>query len=147
MKEEFTLGDSLSGSVKLTKNADLDKYKYTGYDIGFDSRSEFLFTDGSFGKNVMIFATDMSPSMHSNNKGKDIIVLGEGPTQRLDDTTLAAEAIYPINFTPSNKWFVLSLHYNWTGSNLLMLQMDIYIYIYINLKQKKYKTRICTVFR
>ena len=103
MKKEFTLGDSLSGSVKLTKNADLDKYKYTGYDLGFDSRSEFLFKDGSFGKNVMIFATDMSSSMHSNNKGKDIIVLGEGPTQRLDYTTLAAEAIYPINFTPSNK--------------------------------------------
>ena len=41
-------------------NDDLDKYKYEGYGIGFDSRSEFLFTDGSYGKNVIIFVADMS---------------------------------------------------------------------------------------
>ena len=29
----------------LTKNADPDKYKYSSYNIGFDSRSEFSFTD------------------------------------------------------------------------------------------------------
>ena len=39
---DFTLGNHLFGSVKLTKNADLDKYKYPGYGIGFDSHSEFL---------------------------------------------------------------------------------------------------------
>ena len=33
LNTEFTLGNCLFGSVKLTKNADLDKYKYTGYDI------------------------------------------------------------------------------------------------------------------
>ena len=27
---DFTLGNSLFGFVKLTKNADIDKYKYTG---------------------------------------------------------------------------------------------------------------------
>ena len=42
---DFTLSNCLFGSVELTKNANLDKYKYTGYDIGFDSRSDFLFTD------------------------------------------------------------------------------------------------------
>ena len=56
--------------------------------MGFDSRSEFLFTDGSFGKNVIIFGADMSSSVHIDNKNKDILILGEGPTQRLDDTTL-----------------------------------------------------------
>ena len=53
--------------------------------------------------------------MHIDNKGKDIIILGEGSTQRLDDTTLTAEAKYPINFTQSGKRFELSLHYN--GNN------------------------------
>ena len=68
------------------------------------------------GKNVIIFGADMSSSVHIDNKGKDILILGEGPTQGLlDDTTLTAEAIYPINFTQPNKRFVLSLHYN--GSN------------------------------
>ena len=67
------------------------------------------------GKNVIIFGADMSSSVHVDNKGKDILILGEGPTQGLDDTTLTAEAKYPINFTQPNKRFVLSLHYN--GSN------------------------------
>ena len=33
-----TLKDCLFGAVKLTKNNDIDKYKYSGYGIGFDSR-------------------------------------------------------------------------------------------------------------
>ena len=60
------------------------------------------------GKNMIIF---MSPSLHTDNKNKDILILGEGTTQGLDDTTLTAEAIYPINLTRPNKRFVLSLHY------------------------------------
>ena len=38
---DFTLGNCFFGSVKLTDNVDLDKYKDSGYSIGFDSRSEF----------------------------------------------------------------------------------------------------------
>ena len=30
------LGNCLFGSVKLTKNVEPGKYKYSGYDIGFD---------------------------------------------------------------------------------------------------------------
>ena len=41
LNAEFTLNNWLFGSVKLTKKADLDKYVYSGYGIGFDSRSEF----------------------------------------------------------------------------------------------------------
>ena len=40
----------------------------------------------------------MSSSMHIDNKGKDILILGKGPTQGLDGTTFTAEAPYPINF-------------------------------------------------
>ena len=54
----------------------------------------------------------MISSLHVNNKEKDILILGEEPTQGLDDTTLTAEAIYLINFTQSDKRFVLSLCYN-----------------------------------
>ena len=59
LNTDFTLGNCLFGSLKLTKNADLDRYKYTGYSIGFNSRLEFLFTDGSYEKNVIIFGADM----------------------------------------------------------------------------------------
>ena len=45
--------------------------------------------------------------MHVDNKNKDILILGEGSTQGLDDTTLTAEGKYPIRFTEQNKRFVL----------------------------------------
>ena len=50
----FTLSNCLFGSVKLTKITELDKYKYTGYGIEFDSHEEFSLTEGSVGKNVII---------------------------------------------------------------------------------------------
>ena len=97
----------------------------------FYSRSDFLFTVGSYGKNVIIFGIDMNSSVDIDNKGKDILILGEGPTQGLDDTTLKAEAKYPINFTQSGRRFVLSLHYNGSNSFLFVNATK-----YINSKQK-----------
>ena len=107
LNTDLTLNDCLFGSAKLTKNADPDKYNYSGYDTGFDSRSEFSFTDEGMGKNVIIFGADMSLSVHIDNKNKDTLILGEGPTQGLDDTTLTAEAKCPINFTQPRKRLVL----------------------------------------
>ena len=77
-------------------------------------------TDGSMGKNVFIFGADMSSSVHIDNKNKDISVLGEWATQGLNDTTLTAEALHPINFTQPNKRFVLSLHFNGGNSFLIV---------------------------
>ena len=79
------------GPVKLTKNDGIDKYKHSEYGLGFDARGTFLFPSGKFGQNVITFGVDMSFSAHINNKQKNISVLGKGPTQRLDGTTLKAE--------------------------------------------------------
>ena len=105
LNTEFALGGCLFQSVKLNKNFDTDKYKYSGYSVGFDLRSEFSLPDGSMGKNVIIFGADMSSSVQIHNKGKDILILGKGPTQGLDDTTFTAEPKYPINSTQSNRKF------------------------------------------
>ena len=51
----------------------------------------------------------MSSPVHSDNKNKDNLILVEGPTQGLDDTTLTAEAIHPINLTQSNRRFSVYL--------------------------------------
>ena len=123
---DFTLSNCLFGSVKLTKNADLDKYKYTGYSIGFDSCGEYSLLNRSVGKNVIIFGVDMNYSMHIDNKGKDILILGKGPKKGLDSTTFKAEAIYPINFTKSRKRFVLSLYYNGSKSFLFVHATNVY---------------------
>ena len=40
------------------------------------------------GKHVIIFGADMSPSVYVDNKSKDMLILGEGPTQRLVNITL-----------------------------------------------------------
>ena len=48
-------------------------------------------------------------SVHIDDKKKDILILGTGPTQELEDTTLSAEVQYSINFSRSNRKFQSSL--------------------------------------
>ena len=67
------------------------------------------------GINAIISGIDMSSSGHVGNKNENFLILGEGPTQILDDTTLRAKAKYSFKFAQPSKRFVLSLHYN--GSN------------------------------
>ena len=86
-----TLENCLFGSVKLTKNADIDKYGYSGYGIGFDRKASFS-NGNEIGKNVIIFGVDMISSTKIDNREKDILILGKGPTQGLEDT-LSAEKL------------------------------------------------------
>ena len=88
----FKFGNCLFGTVELTKNAGPDKYRYSRYSIGFDSRFKIFMDRWKQGKNVIVFGDDMSSSVHIDNENKDISVLGEGPTQGLDNTTLTSEA-------------------------------------------------------
>ena len=67
-----TLEISLFGAVTLTKNADIDKNKYSGYRNGFDRREIFSFPGGGFGQNVLILGVDMSSSSHIDNKKRHI---------------------------------------------------------------------------
>ena len=73
---------------------------------------------GGFGRNVITFVSDMSSSGHVDNRKKDILILGKGPTQGLDDTTLIVEKEYSVNFSVQQKKFCLSLHYN--GANIYL---------------------------
>ena len=68
----------------------------------------------------------MSSSVHIDNKNKDILILDEGSTQGLDDTTSTVEAKYPINFTQSGKRFVLSLYFNGINSFLFANAAKVY---------------------
>ena len=64
-------------AIKLTKNRDIDKYRNSGYGIGCERKGSFSFPDIEFGENVIIFDVDMNSSVHIDNKGKDILILGE----------------------------------------------------------------------
>ena len=122
-----TLKNCLFGAVTLTKNADIDKYGYSGYGIGFDRRSSFSFPGGGFGQNILIFGVDMSSSAHIDNNKKDILVLGKGPTQGLEHSLLQKK-MYSINFTVVRKNFSLSLHYNRETSYLFVNGTEIYTF-------------------
>ena len=65
-----------------------------------------------------------------DNRKKDILILGKGPTHGLEHT-LSAEKMYSINFTELNKKFCLSLHYNRENS-----------YVFVNCKEiHKFKVK------
>ena len=115
----MTLENCLFGAVTLTKNADNDRYKYSGYGIGFYMQRSFSFPGTGLGRNVIIFGVDMRSSTKIKNRKKDILILGKRPTQGLRHT-LSAEKMYLIDFTEYNKNFCLSLHYN--GANTFFSQ-------------------------
>ena len=115
-----TLKNCLFSADTLTKNADIDKYGYSGYGIGFDRKSSFSFPRGGFGQNVIIFGVDMNSSAHIDDKKKDILILGKGPTQELEHT-LTAEKMYSIK-----KIICFSLHYNGANSYLFVNGAEIY---------------------
>ena len=98
LNANFTLQDCLFGNVRVTKNADPNKYLYSGCGVGFDFHS-LISLPNDWGKSLeQIF---FSSSMHANNKNKDIKII--------------AEAECSINFSRSQKNICLSLYYN--GSN------------------------------
>ena len=121
-----TLKNCLFGAVTLTKNADIDKYRYSGYGIGFYRKTAFSFPSGGFGQNVLIFGVDMSYSAQIDNKKRDTLVLGKGPTQGLEHM-LTAKKMYSINFAVVRKKFCITMAQIVTY--LLMIQK------FTNLKQ------------
>ena len=66
-----------------------------------------------------MFGVDMSLSTNTDDREKDILILGKDPTHRLE-YTLSAEKIYLINFTEHKKKFCLSFQYNRGNICLLM---------------------------
>ena len=115
------------GTIRLTKNADIDKYQYSGYGIGFDKKSSFSFPGGGFGQSVINFGVDMSSSVHVDNKKKNILIFRKGPTQVLEHT-MTADKLYSINFTVTKKKFSLSLHYSEANSYLFVNGTEIIIF-------------------
>ena len=67
----------------------------------------------------------MSSSTKIDNRKKEILILGKGPTQGYEHT-LNAERFYSISFTKKKKKFCLSLHYNAVNSCLFVNGTEIY---------------------
>ena len=52
----------------MTTNADINKYGYSGYGIGFDRRSSSSIPGGGFGQSVLIFGVVMSKKVDIRKK-------------------------------------------------------------------------------
>ena len=97
--------------MKLTRNADKNKFTDNGWRIPFEGKSFWSF-DNDFAKNAINFGVDNSSSSHIGNPKLNFLVLGEGPTGGINGSVGAAEKRFSINFTKANTKFCLSLHDN-----------------------------------
>ena len=102
-------------SVCLTKNANIDKYEYFRFGIGFDRKQFFSHPRDRTDRNRIVFDVDMSSSKKINNRKKDFLIIDKRATQGLEHT-LSSEKMYSISFTKNNKTFCLRLHYNGANS-------------------------------
>ena len=98
--------------TKLGDTTGIEKYIYSGYGLGFDSTGQFSHPQGGMARNIIIFGVDLSNSVHATNKTQNILILGRGLTQKLNNTAIYAEKMYSPNFSAENKIFCLSLQYN-----------------------------------
>ena len=71
LNTKFTLVNCLFGAVKLTKDAQFDKYGYCSYGIGSAARSN-VSINGQWGKNVIIYGEDNSSSLLTNNRKNEL---------------------------------------------------------------------------
>ena len=122
---DYTIQNALFDAMKITKNTDSSKNKYTRYGSCFDEGGELEHTvrQGNFdrtanAKNVIIFGVDMSSSIHATNRANNIYVMDKDCIQGIHDTTIYAEKLFHNNFTEFGVKFVLSLHYNGDNSYL-----------------------------
>ena len=89
----LTPEDCLFGAVSLIKNLDINKYKYSGYGIGFDKDGFVSHANGGTGRNAIIIGVGKSSSTKIDNRKKDISILGKGPTQGLEYTLSSEKCI------------------------------------------------------
>ena len=95
------------GTVKLARNAIKSKFIYYGRGIVFDGKGLWSFGNG-FARNDVIFVVDNSSSSYTDNRKNNFLVLGERPTDDINNSTGAAEKKIKINFTEANTKFCLS---------------------------------------
>ena len=69
LHSNFALKDCLFEAVKLTRNADSDKYFHSEYDVRFDWQSLFLILNFGFRENI-IFGIDNNSTRHTDNRKK-----------------------------------------------------------------------------
>ena len=121
-------GASLAiGALKLTKNAEPDKYNYSGYCSVFNSRESFLLSNGSdFGKNVIIFGDDMSSWGYVLIIKRKIFWFLVKAQQMVQMILRWLQGDNILKILLSNRKKSLRLHYNEMTSYIFFNDVDLY---------------------
>ena len=105
----------LYGATSILKKR-INKVVYSGYGMRFDGAGSWSFDNGT-ARNVLIFGVDNSSSSYVESKN-NFLVLGEGPTFRINGSFGSPEKNVSINFSKANTKLCLGLHYNADNSYL-----------------------------
>ena len=125
LRNNFTLKNYLFGTVKLVTDAIKSKCTYNRQGIASDGEGSWSFGN-DFARNALIFGVDNSSSSHADNRKNNFLVLGEGLTQGIIDSTGSAGKKFGINFSKANTKSCLSLHYSGDGSYLYVNKTEIF---------------------
>ena len=123
INSDNALKNCLFGTTKVTKptdTTDIDKHIYPGYGLGLYSRGQFSHPQGGMARNIIIFGVNSSNSVYATSKIQNILILGHGLAQKVNNPTIYAEKMYSLNFRAEDKIFYLSLHYNGDNSYLFV---------------------------
>ena len=113
----FTIKNYLFGTVKLPRNTIKSKFIYEVRGLSFDGAGSRSF-ESEFFINPVIFYDDNCSSIFIDNLKNNFLVLGEGPTDGIDNSIGAAETKFIINLTKENTKFLFILDCN-RGKNYL----------------------------
>ena len=123
------LKNCLFGATEVKKNqnntTDPQKGQYSGYGLAFDTTGQFTHNDGSLAENIIIFGADLSTLRHSTSKTQNILVLGHGFIQKINNTTIYTKRSFSTNFSIENKVLCLSLHDNGDKSYLFVNDKEV----------------------
>ena len=137
----FTLKKCLFGAINIVKKSDKVKLVYRRYGITFDERDWQSFGNGN-ARNVIIFGVDNSSSSHDDNLKNNFLIVGLGPTFKINGNFGSPEKTYSINVTKASLKFCLSLHYNDGNCYLFVNGKEIIKYKADN-KNVNFPTRFC----
>ena len=130
LNTDFIVSSCLFRPVRLNKNvdknryADPDKYRYSGYGVGFYAPLLSCLPNFEWHENVVILGMENSSSMHTDNTKRDILVLCEGPIDELDYAIITAKTKYTLNIIRSKK--KICLHFNASSRFLCANSVNVY---------------------
>ena len=77
--------------TKAGDTTDPVKCIYSGYGLAFDSTGQFTHPQGEMARNIIIFGVNSSNSVHATNQTQNILILGHGLTQKVNNATIYAK--------------------------------------------------------